>query len=139
MNSPNPLTRSRAKRLAIWLAVGIISAFTAEAPAAAVPSGEIYQARCYTICLYRESALSYRFTASTLFYDVGPTPYFISIFDAYSGERVAICGSGTECTSRELDLNCYELIAYIGGSGTSMPPEPVRRTSAPLYHCFGAG
>jgi len=31
--------------------------------------------------------------------DVGPTPYYISIYDTSSGTYVAICGTGTTCTA----------------------------------------
>ena len=147
MNPSNPLTRSGTKLLAGWLAaavVGTISAFAVGAPASAAPSGGTYQPACYTvgICLGRNPTpvWTYRLTASTLTYDVGPTPYYISIFDAYTGERLALCGRGTECTTDQgTPGRCYEFVAYVGGDGMSMPPEPVQRTSAPLYKCFGAG
>lgn len=144
MNPSNPLTRSGTRRLAAWLAVvvvGTISAFAVGVPASAAPSDGNYHPQCYTvgICLSRTPGMNYRFTASTLTYDVGPTPYYISIFNAYSGERLAVCGWGTECTTSDLGLYCYELVAYVGGPGMSMPPEPVQRISAPLDKCFGAG
>jgi hypothetical protein len=140
----NPLMRIGTKRLAGWLAVvvvGTVGAFAVATPASAALSDGRYHPQCYTvgICLSRTPGFAYTFTASTLTYDVGPTPYYISIFNIYSGERLAVCGRGTECTTDQLDGYCYTVVAYVGGPGTSMPPAPVQRTSEPASHCFGGG
>ncbi len=147
MNASNPLTRPGTKRLAVWLAAaiaGTMSAFAAAAPASAVPADGSYHPQCYQvgICLALAPGPAYHFTASTLTYDVGPTPYYISIFDATTGTRLAVCGRGTECTTDQYNWpipTCHDFVAYVGGLGTSMPPEPVQRTSATLRKCSGAG
>jgi hypothetical protein len=92
---------------------------------------------CYwNLCLYEEADGS--LTAWSL-WDIGPTPYFISVFNATTGTRLARCDFGTNCrTSRYIDpplRQCYEYVAFIGGSGASMPPSPVQRTSARITKC----
>jgi hypothetical protein len=31
--------------------------------------------------------------------DVGPTPYFISVYDETAGQELAVCGAGTTCSA----------------------------------------
>jgi hypothetical protein len=140
-------SRSRTHRLASWLATivlaGALGAVAAGAPAAAAAGDPYYQPRCYnTLCLVYNYQ-PFKLTAWSL-YDVGPTPYYISVFDVATGERLGVCGFGTECTTSPfgaltLGGNCFTYIAYIGGPAATMPPAPVLRTSAVLQHCFGAG
>lgn len=63
--------------------------------------------------------------------DVGPSPYWISIFDMTTGARVAICAAGTTCgvNINQASSTVRDYIAYVGGSGTSRPPSPVQATS----------
>src|SRR5215467_9882435 len=53
-------------------------------------------------------------TATTLS-DVGPTPYYIEIFDKNTNARVGVCGYGTTCsttvTQSAVTTHCY--VAYI--------------------------
>src|SRR4051812_26514090 len=119
-----------------------MSTFAVGTPAPAAPTGGTYHPNCYTvgICIGPAGPFNYQVTASTLTYDVGPTPYYISIFEVGSGERLALCGRGTECTADPLSwTGCHRYVAYVGGAGTSMPPEPVQRTSELWEKCFGAG
>lgn len=136
-------------RFAAVLLVGVLSAVAVGTPVVAAPrpAGNVYQPTCYYLCLSYtyDSAIGWHVTATTYLYDVGPTPYYISIFDAFNGERIAICGAGTQCPSTNYlgsvtgPGNCYTFIAYVGGSGTSMPPAPVQLTSPTLTKCIGAG
>lgn len=95
-----------------------------------------------TLCLTQSPYQYGPFTASGL-WDVGPTPYWISIFNSTTNERLAVCGSGDSCTT---DGNysppqdtCYEYIAYIAGYGDSMPLNDVRSTSNTLQVCNRLG
>jgi hypothetical protein len=59
-------------------------------------------------------------TANT---DVGPTPYYITIYDETTGARLAVCGTGSTCsaTVTETTPGAQEFAAFIGddvpGSG----------------------
>lgn len=65
--------------------------------------------------------------------DVGPTPYFIEIFDQTAGTAVAICGTGTTCqTSITYKLSTIRnYVAYVSGFGVSNPPPSVQAVSSP--------
>jgi hypothetical protein len=91
----------------------------------------------YTICFYQTTPGGNVVEASSLF-DVGPTPYYRSIWDKTTGTRIALCGTGTACTSAPIYLGynvCHEYIAYQGGSGATMPPAPVQYTSTTVWVC----
>jgi len=137
---------------AVALVVGI-GAVAVGSPAFAARSGVVYQPHCYdTLCLSTDRAprpgggtIGPDFLVAWSRYDVGPTPYYISIFDTYSGERLGVCGWGTSCQAPlfgtqtvEQDL-CLTFIAYIGGPSASMPPEPVQQTSATFTWCQPGG
>ncbi len=149
-STPGP-SRSRTRRLMARLAavvlIGALGAIAANTPASAA-SGPVYKPSCYVLCLVftptgEPPPTGQHVTANSYFYDVGPTPYYISIFNTRTGERLAVCGYGTQCTTDHLGSyagsGCYSLIAYIGGSGTSMPPAPVQIVSPPLEKCWYAG
>ena len=59
-------------------------------------------------------------TASSA-YDVGPTPYYIEIFDQTTGARVAICGSGTSCSGSASYsyATTHTYVAYVARYGTT--------------------
>jgi len=58
--------------------------------------------------------------------DVGPSPYYISIFDTTTNTRVALCGTGTRCTANYTvsGSSVRDFFAYIGNSSASAPPSP---------------
>lgn len=67
--------------------------------------------------------------------DVGPTPYYISIYDETSGTEVALCGFGTTCsavvTSGTRATHTYQ--AYIGDDvDAGSAPGFVLVSSAPV-------
>jgi hypothetical protein len=60
--------------------------------------------------------------------DVGPTPYWIEIFNQ-AGTRLAVCGSGTTCTG---SASCGTVGAYYGfisSNSTSFPPAGIQASS----------
>jgi len=135
--------RRLISRFAAVALAGALGAVAVGAPASAVPSGGIYQPHCYdTLCLGVDRVTDRVGNPVDVLlawsrYDVGPTPYYISIFDSYSGERLGLCAWGTSCRS-SLGFErkgCSWFYAYIGGSGESRPPAPVLQMSAELTYC----
>ncbi len=63
--------------------------------------------------------------------DVGPTPYFIEIFDATTGAFEAECGFGTTCATlvAQSGSTIQNYIAYVSGFGTTFPPPSIQATS----------
>ena len=64
--------------------------------------------------------------------DVGPTPYFIEIFEAVSRALVAECGVGTSCgtsVTKSPGWGWYE--AYVGSFTSGTPPPPNVHAVAP--------
>jgi hypothetical protein len=56
--------------------------------------------------------------------DVGPTPFFLSVFDATTGQRVASCGSGRVCnaTVSASEATTHRYVAYWGPPAADFPP-----------------
>ena len=92
----------------------------------------------WNLCLDNQFQSDGSLTAWSL-WDIGPTPYYISIFNETTGAQLAICGTGTSCTTSPYvapPLNqCYTYAAFIGGSSASIPPSPVQRSSAKFTSC----
>ena len=67
--------------------------------------------------------------------DVGPTPYWIEIFDRSTGAYLTSCGAGTSCTTwvSQPFRTTHAYIAFISGSGTGFPPPNVRATSNTVF------
>jgi hypothetical protein len=63
--------------------------------------------------------------------DVGPTPYYIEIFDATTSTRVGVCGSGTSCsaTVSQSQATTHTYVAYVSGYSAAMPPANTVATS----------
>lgn len=63
--------------------------------------------------------------------DVGPSPYYVSIFDQTTGARVTSCPTGTVCKvavpQSASTIRVY--VAYVSGYGTTNPPPTVQATS----------
>ena len=55
--------------------------------------------------------------------DVGPTPYYIEVFNIGTGARVAVCGSGTTCSvDVSVGFNRSDYIAFVSSFSTTLPP-----------------
>jgi hypothetical protein len=63
--------------------------------------------------------------------DVGPTPYYIEIFDQTAGTLVAVCGFGSTCqTSITYPFSTIrDYVAYVSEFGESLPAPNVQATS----------
>ena len=137
-------TRRRWPALVLGLLAAFITTTAAAAPASAGPGpggtrvdgpGDL---PCYyaSVCLYEESPGKLR-VWSTL--DVGPTPYYYSIFNMNTGARLALCGTGTGCSTTGSILpppgGCYWYRGYVGSSSLYNPPIPVQRASTQLLIC----
>ena len=82
------------------------------------------------------------FTAySTL--NVGPTPYYISIFNTTTRQRLALCGTGTTCTTSIYvsppTNTCYDYTSFIGSTSLAIPPSPVYSSSNSVTLCNWVG
>jgi hypothetical protein len=68
--------------------------------------------------------------------NVGPTPYYIEIFDQTTGANVgAVCGSGTTCSAlvSQPFPTTHAYVAFVSGYGTGFPPPNVRATSNTVF------
>jgi hypothetical protein len=143
--TPSPTGRHGHRTIrGVLLAIAVLSAVclptqsTAHAaPVTASRTGIGVDGPCYwNLCLDAEPDGS--LTAWSL-WDIGPTPYYISVFNETTGTRLARCGSGSSCrTSSYIGpplQRCYTYVAFVGGSGASIPPSPVQRTSARFTKC----
>ncbi len=61
--------------------------------------------------------------------NVGPTPYYIEIFNARTGSRLATCGSGTTCSATVSILTRGDYIAFISSNSTALPPTNTQANS----------
>jgi hypothetical protein len=66
--------------------------------------------------------------------DVGPTPYYIEIFDLTTGSYLTACGAGTTCSvSVSQPASSHAYIAFISGFGTTLAPPNLRATSNGVF------
>ncbi|HEX3479825.1 MAG TPA: hypothetical protein VHT91_32610 [Kofleriaceae bacterium] len=69
--------------------------------------------------------------------DVGPTPYFIQIFD-FAGSRLAACGSGRSCSAAfNATWSGSYLVAVVGPSVTA--PDATATSVSSVITAFGIG
>jgi len=56
--------------------------------------------------------------------DVGPTPFYLSVFDATTGQRIGLCGTGRVCNaiSSARDATTHRYVAYWGPIAANFPP-----------------
>lgn len=67
--------------------------------------------------------------------DVGPTPYWLGVYDSSTGGSVAVCASGTSCGG-SVNMGSgtsHSFVAYVAGYGTTNPPPNVHVTSNTVY------
>lgn len=85
-----------ASALSVWCLAGVAAA----APATpALPSGgNGFSVSLATSSSYPYVGQSVTLTATTNT-DVGPTPYYITIYSETTGAELALCGAGTTCSA----------------------------------------
>ncbi len=68
--------------------------------------------------------------------DVGPTPYYISVYDATSHTELAVCGSGTTCSASVTQQNAttHAYQAYVGDYPASNSPPGFIIISSPVVN-----
>src|SRR5262249_23394324 len=73
-------------------------------------------------------------TATTTL-DVGPSPFFIEIFDVTTGSFLVDCGFGTSCsaTVSQAAATTHVYKAFLSQLGTSLPPPTVEETTPATY------
>jgi hypothetical protein len=56
--------------------------------------------------------------------DVGPTPFFLSVYDATTGQRLALCGTGRVCEAivSSSEATTHRYVAYWGPIAPNFPP-----------------
>ena len=130
-------TSLRSGRAALLLAGGLVASLLSGVLASGTAAAATRPCMA-NLCLYASDMPSESLTAASN-WDIGPTPYFISIFNQTTGDQLALCGSDTSCVTGAgvyPPMNrCYFYVAYIGGAGSAMPPAPVRRTSDTVRMC----
>ncbi len=109
----------------VLIAATALCCFTGAAQAA---TAQPWAGNGFTVSLAASSTDPYVGTAVTLTAtanaDVGPTPYYITIYDETTGAELAVCGSGTTCsaTVSESSTGSQRFEAFIGddvpGDGT---------------------
>ena len=101
--NPPPSVQSATNVYAFWMSVSITASAVALAPGGTTN------------------------LVATTNADVGPSPYYIAIFDTTTNTRVIDCASGTRCAANYTvnGSSVRDFFAYIGGNGTSAPPSPV--------------
>lgn len=66
--------------------------------------------------------------------DVGPTPYWIEIFDATTQAPLAECGSGTTCSATfEPSDGGDDLVAFVSSLGFTLPPPNIQASSNTVH------
>lgn len=115
--------------------LALIGATSAVAATSLVGLAAPAQADVYNVSLYASSTSVPAGTTVTLTAysntDVGPTPYWIEIFDQTTMSRVGVCGSGYSCSadvSQALPLP-HTYIAYVASNTTTYPPSNIQSTS----------
>jgi len=68
--------------------------------------------------------------------NVGPTPYYIEIFDE-NGTRIAACGTGTTCSvSYTPSGRGSNLIAFVSGYSSALPPTSIQASSNAVHTVY---
>jgi hypothetical protein len=77
--------------------------------------------------------------SATTNHDVGPTPYFLEIYDVTTGVRLASCGSGLTCSVQFEPPGCGpnpdRVVAVIASSSASFPPPNIQAASVVDWAC----
>jgi hypothetical protein len=84
----------------------------------------------YHLGLTAPVTLSTVLVTATSSVDVGPTPYYIEIFNEDTGGLLTSCGTGTTCTVTFTPTDAdSHLVAFIASQGSSLPPANIKASS----------
>jgi hypothetical protein len=102
-----------AAAIAVWCLAGVAAA--APATSAFPAAGDGFSISLGTSSSHPYVGQSVTITATTDA-DVGPTPYYITIYSVTTGAELAICGSGTTCsaTVSENTPGTQDFEAFVG-------------------------
>ena len=118
--------------------LAVIGAACAVAATSLVGLAAPAQADVYNVSLYTSAnSVTVGSSATLTAYsntDVGPTPYYIEIYDQSalpSPTRVVSCGSGYSCSATVTQnvVGSHTYIAFVASSSTSYPPPNIQSTS----------
>jgi hypothetical protein len=72
---------------------------------------------------------------ATMACDIGPTIYWVQIFDTTTGALVGSCGAGTSCSwaVSQSAASTHDYIAYLDLYGSTYPPATVYEKSLNIY------
>jgi len=114
----------------------MFGAYFSQNSAAFPPAGTVEQT---PISLVTWTASGYSLTLTSFFdsvtatssINVGPTPYYIEIFDVTTGARIAICPTGTVCsgTASVTSVVPHGVVAFIASNSASLLPSNIQATS----------
>lgn len=67
--------------------------------------------------------------------NVGPSPFYIDIYDTNTNTLIASCGFGTTCkaTVSQSVAGAHVYVGYVGLASASAPPTELQTTSTPVY------
>ncbi len=104
---------------------------TAWPPAGTVEQTPVSLATWTTSGYSLNLAASFNNVTATSSVNVGPTPYYIEIFDLTTGALIAICGTGTVCTGTASVTSVvpHGVAAFIAANSTSLFPSGIQATS----------
>jgi hypothetical protein len=106
-----------AAAIAVWCLAGVAAA--APATQALPAAGDGFSISLATSSSYPLAGGSVTVTATTNA-NVGPTPYYITIYSETTGAEVAICGTGTTCsaTVTQSSPGTQDFEAFVGDEVT---------------------
>jgi hypothetical protein len=143
MSIPTRFRTRRRSTLAVLVTAALSAALAltgATAASAETSDGIDPVGPCYRpprICLSFDGNTR-TFTAFS-WYEVGPTPFYLSIFNLSTGERLAVCGSGMSCQSLAVRWPprgwCHDVQAYIGDYSSTPPPGSLVSRSSIVTYC----
>ncbi len=117
--------------------VAYISSYSTTLPLSSVQASSYAAFGTWNYNGYRVTSLTTARTAfgqdtvtATTNVNVGPTPYYIEIFNVHTGARVAVCGTGTSCSGvASLGFGRNDFVAFISGNSTTLPPVSTQANS----------
>jgi hypothetical protein len=73
--------------------------------------------------------------------DTGPTPFFLSVFDATTSQRVALCGTGRVCTATVTmnEATTHRYVGYWGPVSANFPPTGFLSRSNSAWQSWSTG